>query len=78
MAQAPGCICSEKYILESLVPLKGKARLKHSEACLEANEKSLDYQLYDQIAWLTHTGVCPDRGAHKAHGTCSGRTYDAT
>jgi len=64
--------------LETLAPLKGKARLVHSGACMEGNEKELDQDLYERIAWFTHTGRCETRMSHKAHGTCTGRTFDAT
>jgi hypothetical protein len=82
MTQAPGCICSEKYILEWANGVgKGKApkTLGHSKECVAANEQALDYDLYSRIAWFTQATHCSGSGySHKAHGACSGYTYDRT
>ena len=82
MARTPGCICSEKYILSWVNGVgMGKAPklMSHSPECTAANEKALDYEMYDRIAWFTQKTQCTHNGyAHKAHGGCAGQSTDHT
>ena len=82
MAQAPGCICSESYIVtwaNGVGMGKAPKTAPHSEKCVAANETALDYELYDRIAWFTQSKHCSGSGyAHKAHGNCSGYGTDRT
>ena len=60
---------------------KGKAPklMSHSLGCIAANEKALDYEMYDRIKWFTQKTHCSGSGyAHKAHGACSGHGTDRT
>lgn len=82
-----GCVCESVFwpfccnnaLDKPQVKAKAPKTLSHSKECIEANERGLDYELYDRIAWFTQKTHCSGSGySHKAHGACSGYTYDRT
>jgi hypothetical protein len=49
--------------------------MEHEEHCMQANERALDRELYERIAWEHYSGPdpCPDHMSHRRHGTCGGQ-----
>lgn len=65
------CICEARHLSENFK--------QHSQACEEYNRRNRERELKERLAWETQDHQCSGSGyAHKAHGRCTGYTYDRT
>ena len=73
----PGCVCTQEYVKSWEWPVS-RGKMIHEEACIQVNEKALDNELWDRIAWENVNKPCSMGPGHEAHGKCPGWTLDRT